>query len=95
MIYDIRSSNDALKTLINLTHVPMEIWMRYLSEINKYEYIDNMVEEVVDLYGEMPQSYEDWDFTYFHITTSRNICKNFKSSHSAQFNQVCMLLCLS
>lgn len=57
-IFDIRNSNVALKTLCNLTGVPKNIWEQFVGTEREYRYTDNLVEYVVDTYGEMSQTIE-------------------------------------
>lgn len=76
-VFDIRNSNVALKTLCNLTGVSKNIWEQFVGTEREYQYTDDLVEYVVDTYGEMPQNYRDWEFVYIHITTSANNCVCF------------------
>ena len=48
MIYDIRTSEKALKTLVNLTGVAEEIWMEYVYRTREYPYTEKMIEDVVN-----------------------------------------------
>lgn len=77
MTYDIRTTENAQKTLINLTGVPFPIWEKYNRLENKYEIMDDLVEEVIHSYGHIPQSYKDFDFIFFHITTSAKECGSY------------------
>jgi len=77
-IFDIRTSENAMKTLCNLTGVPKNIWERFVGTENEYQYIDDLVEYVVNTYGDMPRDYRTWQFVYIHITTSANCCASFK-----------------
>ena len=78
MIYDIRTSEKALKTLVNLTGVSKDVWMDYVYRIREYSYTEKMIEDVVDRYGKLPTSYRDFEFVYFHVTTSSNNCQSIK-----------------
>ena len=80
MIYDIRTSEKALKTLVELTGVSKDIWDNYMDRINDYPYIEKMIEEVVKRYGHLPHSYRDFEFVYFHITTSKENCRSIKNT---------------
>ena len=77
-IYDIRTSENALNTLVNLTGVTPLIWDRMRLHRSKYRWEDDWVEAVIRRYGHFPPSYELWDFICFHITTSANQCSSFK-----------------
>ena len=70
MVYDIRTREKALDTLITLTGVEENIQIEYASRINEYPYIDNMIEDVVNRFGSFPFTYLDFEFIYSHITTS-------------------------
>lgn len=78
LIYDIRTSENALSTLVNFTGVVPPIWERNFALRRQFQYDEELVEFVVNKYGHMPQSYENWLFIYFHITTSANACESFK-----------------
>ena len=43
MTYDIRTTENAQKTLTNLTGVPFPIWEKYNRLENKYEILDELV----------------------------------------------------
>lgn len=76
-IYDIRSSENALKTLTSLSGVPLNIWEKYIGHESEYEYMDDLVEEIVTSFGVLPLCYKDFEFNYLHVTTSANECKSF------------------
>lgn len=78
MVYDIRTTGYAQRTLSNLTRVPISIWEQYLSREREYQYTDDLVAEVIKKHGNLPRNYRDFDFIYFHITTSSNECKSIK-----------------
>ena len=44
----------------------------------KYNYDDDLVEDVINKYGHFPANFETWTFIYFHITTSANACASFR-----------------
>lgn len=74
MIYDIRSTEYAQQTLSILTGVSLSIWQKYLGHECDYTYTEDLVADVIERYGHCPISYRDFDFIYFHITTSANEC---------------------
>jgi hypothetical protein len=78
MIYDIRTSECAQRTLTNLTGIPISVWKQYLAHEHEYEYTDDLVEDVINSHGYLPRSYRDFEFVYFHVTTSANECISFR-----------------
>ncbi len=78
LIYDIRTSDNAFKTLVNLTGVPYNIWADYYLRSNDYRNDDELVLDVVETHGNLTSTYKDWLFVYFHITTSANNCASIK-----------------
>ena len=79
MIYDIRTSECAKRTLVNLTNVPLCVWQKYLGKENQYDYVNYMVKDVIDSFGCIPNNYKDFKFIYFHVTTSNNECLSFRN----------------
>ena len=78
MIYDIRNSRRAQETLVSITDVPLSIWKQYVEREREFEYIEDLIEYVASSYGKLPQNYRNFDFVYFHITTSANNCASFR-----------------
>lgn len=78
-IYDIRTSEYALCTLVNFTGVVPPIWEKYIQLQGRYRYDEDLVADVIAKHGKMPPNYEEWLFTYFHVTTSANRCKSFET----------------
>jgi len=78
MIYDIRTTENAQRTLTNLTGVPISVWERYLDRKLEYKYIEDLLADVIHTHGYLPRSYKDFEFVYFHITTSANGCASFR-----------------
>ena len=76
-VYDIRTSESALSTLVNFTQVVPPIWDKYISRQREYRYNKDLVEDVIRKHGTFPENYENWIFTYFHVTTSANKCASF------------------
>lgn len=77
-IYDIRTSEYAQQTLTNLTGVPISVWNQYLGHEHEYKYTDYLVADVIKSHGYLPCSYIDFEFVYFHVTTSANGCASFR-----------------
>lgn len=75
--YDIRTTEYAQQTLTNLTGVPISVWERYFGHEHKYKYTDYLVSDVINSHGFLPRSYRDFEFVYFHVTTSANRCASF------------------
>lgn len=90
MIYDIRTTEYAQQTLTNLTGVPIQVWEQYLSHEREYEYTEYLVADVINSHGYLPLSYRDFEFIYFHVTTSANGCKSFRK-HGILDLQQCYL----
>lgn len=78
MIYDIRTTEYARQTLTNLTGVPIPVWEQYLGHECEYKYTDYLVADVINSHGNLPRSYRDFEFVYFHVTTSANGCASFR-----------------
>lgn len=78
MVYDIRISENAQQTLVDLTGVPISVWKRYLRLKDTNRYIEDLIEEVMLSYGNFPHNYRDFEFIYFHVTTSANNCSSFR-----------------
>ncbi len=76
--YDIRSSANALKTLVELSGVDISTWKKYVERENEYDSVDDLVEDLINTYGHFPTNYLDWNFVYFHVTTSANECAAIK-----------------
>lgn len=79
LIYDIRNSELAQRTLTQLTGVPESIWEQYSNRQYCYKYTEDLVADVINRYGHFPTSYTDFTFIYFHITTSANRCRSLKT----------------
>lgn len=78
MIYDIRTTEYAKQTLINLTGVPIPTWKQFLGQERQYKYTDDLVADVIKSHGYLPRSYREFVFVYFHVTTSANKCASFR-----------------
>ncbi|MEG1725894.1 MAG: hypothetical protein RR313_10920 [Anaerovoracaceae bacterium] len=79
LLYDIRTTENAQQTLLNLTGVPLATWEQYLGRVREYEYTEYLVADVIENHGRMPHNYKDWFFIYFHVTTSADGCASFKN----------------
>lgn len=80
MIYDIRTSEKALNTLVELTGVTKDIWTKHVSKTKEYQYTEELIKDVVTRYGKLPSNYRDFDFIYFHVTTSKNGCQSIRKN---------------
>lgn len=81
MIFDIRTTPLARKTLENITGIPHYIWLENLYKESDFGSPDDFVEDIIRQYahGNLPASYYDFDFVYSHITTSANGCKSLRT----------------
>ncbi len=86
--YDIRSSERALKTLASLSEVSEEKWKKYSKREEEYKYTEDLVKDVIKKYGKMPSKYMDFEFTFFHITTSANECRTIQKYGLLNLKQV-------
>ena len=59
-IYDIRTSEYALCTLVNFTGVVPPIWEKYIQLQGRYRYDEDLVADVIAKHGKMPPNYEEW-----------------------------------
>lgn len=78
--YDIRSSKNALQTLIRITGVEEKVWNENVINESKYNYMEDFVEDIISTYGEMPERYDMFKFVYFHVTTSANQCDSIRKN---------------
>lgn len=76
--YDIRSSANACKTLVGLSRVDISIWEKFVGHESEYRYTNDLVEDVIKKFGHLPRTYLDFNFVYFHVTTSANECEAIK-----------------
>lgn len=78
MIYDIHTKYAAQQTLQQLTGIQTELWIENLYKERDYPLQDDFVATMIQEYGteKLPESYEDMQFVFFHITTSANQCSS-------------------
>ena len=76
--YDIRTIKHAQQTLSNLTGIPISVWEKHRSEESQFDYPDDFVEDMIKRYGKILSSYKDFEFIYFHVTTSANDCASIR-----------------
>lgn len=76
-VYDIRTSENAMKTLVELTGVSPYVWEEYSFRERDYPCTEDLIEEVIQKHGKFPVNYTDWTFIYFHVTTSADQCASF------------------
>lgn len=77
MVYDIRTTENAKQTLVNLTSVPLSVWESYAGREHEYKYTDDLVLDVIKKHGHLPKDFRAFQFVFFHITTSANKCASF------------------
>lgn len=80
MIYDIRTEQAAAYTLNRLTGVSDSLWRQNAYRERDFECIDYYVDAMINNYGtkQLPQSYMDMEYIYFHVTTSGNECRSIQ-----------------
>lgn len=78
LIYDIRTPILAQKTLERLTGIPIHVWKENSQKEHEFQYIEDFVENMIEVYGTLPNRYEDFKFIFSHITTSADGCSNIK-----------------
>lgn len=80
MIFDIHTKEAAKGTLQELTGIVPEKWESYLHEEDRYTCQDDFVKDMLQKFcmRNLPQSYADMKFVFFHITTSENACESIK-----------------
>lgn len=77
MIYDIRNSELAIETLINLTNVSKNVWINSSRDVKKTD-CTQIVECLINEYRIKELNCDDIDFIFSHITTSNNGCESIK-----------------
>lgn len=80
MLFDIHKEREAQQTLFRLTGIPVEVWEENIHRERDYKLQDYFVEAMIEEYGtrELPKTYLDFDFVFFHITTSADGCTSIK-----------------
>ena len=80
MIYDIRTEQAAAYTLNRLTGISDSLWRQNAYRERDFECIDYYVDAMINDYGtkQLPQSYMDMEYIYFHVTTSGNECRSIQ-----------------
>lgn len=63
---------------MELSGVNISTWEKYVGHEREYGYTDDLVEDVIKTYGQLTKNYLDFDFIYFHVTTSANDCTAIK-----------------
>lgn len=76
--YDIRSSENARRTLVELSGVDISTWEKFVGHESEYRCRDDLVEDVIKRFGHLPRTYLDFNFVYLHVTTSANKCAVIK-----------------
>lgn len=82
MLFDIHTNLAAQRTLYQLTGIPIEVWEDNMYHECDFENQDDFVEFMIKEYGtrQLPQSYKDLDFAFFHVTTSSDSCTSIKQN---------------
>lgn len=77
-LYDIRSSEHALNTLVNLTNVSEKMWIEYNKREDEFKYFEDLVHYVTVTHGDCQINYEFLNFVFQHITTSSENCETIR-----------------
>lgn len=82
MLFDIHTNLAAQRTLYQLTGIPIEVWEDNIYHEHDYEYQDDFIKAMIEEYGtrQLPQSYKDLDFVFFHVTTSSDGCASIRQN---------------
>ena len=82
MIYDIHTEQAAQATLCRMTGISMDLWESNIHREREYKLQDFFVEAMIQEYAtqSLPLSYKDFDFVYFHITTSSDGCQSIQKN---------------
>ena len=80
MIYDIRTTELARQTLVNITGVPLAVWEENIIHEDNFRYIDDYMADMINTYGHLPKSYTEFEFIYSHITSSANGCLSYRNN---------------
>ena len=64
--------------LVGLSGVDISTWEKFVGHESEYRYTDDLVEDVIKRFGHLPRTYLDFNFVYFHVTTSANECEAIK-----------------
>lgn len=82
MLFDIHTKRAAQQTLFRITGIPVRVWEENIHRERDYELQDYFVEAMIDEYGmrQLPKSYLDLDFVYFHVTTSADGCASIRQN---------------
>ena len=80
MLFDIHTERAAQQTLLRITGIPVGVWEENIRRERDYELQDYFVEAMIEEYGtrQLPKSYVDWEFVYFHVTTSADGCASIR-----------------
>ena len=80
MIFDIRTEDKAQETLERLTGIPFNKWEEELPREREFEYTEDFVESMIQNYGtrQLPSTYRELDYVFFHLTTSSDDCISIK-----------------
>lgn len=82
-VYDIRTSEAAFSTLVNLTGVSKSIWEKYCIEESRTDNILEQLTYIIESHGHFPSDLDELEVVYIHVTTSANGCESIKN-HGVQ-----------
>ncbi len=82
MIFNITTQKAAQRTLRELTGISEETWKLHIHKEENYAYSDDFVKDMLREFAtrDLPRSYTDMDFVFFHITTSGNGCASIRKN---------------
>lgn len=78
MIYDIRNPEKAKETLSNMTGLSERQWDQLIKLRGNFRYSEDFVQHIVEKYELSLPDFVDFQFVFFHITTSSNDCRTIR-----------------
>lgn len=86
--YDIRTKRFARETLTKLSGVPISVWMQSRVRESGYRHTEDFIADIIESHGCLPRSYKNFEFVYFHVTTSSNGCSAIRKYGLLNLKQV-------
>ena len=77
-VYDIRTSEAALNTLVSLTGVDPSVWKALSDEEDHVPVTFDLLADTINTYGRFPSRLDELEMVYIHVTTSANGCESIK-----------------